>query len=276
MNVKAVERRMSDGKTTQPLRMGFSLETMTVMTQDDDDAELLQFRVDPLDIEGFPAPLKAVSLFVVRRPSGELIIGRFDLEEATTPKGHMALNKCHGKPACLKSLLLQRLRVLLRIVRERIKNAKGRLGLGSCRGRKGDRIVYSHNGQPYLKGVPLRGHRWGGTRPGHLPPPPPPPHGHRHLLHHRVSHIVRFIVVPTLLGIVAGLTASILGTLVGRGINYLWCRYRRNSCCRKRTSGNLEQGTESEKVGLMAADELNEELPPYSEETHVELPADKQ
>lgn len=274
VNVKAIERRMSDGKATEPLRMGFSLAAMTVMTQED-NAELLQFRFDPLDIEGYPAPLKAVSLFVVRSPSGELTIGRFDLEESTKPKGHLALNQCHGKPACLKSVLLQRLRVLLRVVRERIMKAKGHLRLGGCRGREGDRIIYTHNGQPYIKGVPLRGHRWGGTRPGHGHPPPPP-HGHWRPLHHRLSHIVRFIVVPTLLGIVAGLTASILGTLVGRGINYLWSRYRRSCCRRKRATGNLEQGAESEKVGLMAADELNEELPPYSEETHVELPVDKQ
>lgn len=77
-------------------------------------------------------------------------------------------------------------------------------------------------------------------------------------LHHTVSRVLRFIVMPAALGILAGLAASALGMLIGQVVVFFWLRYRRsttpkNSNAAAATPATMEQGTLSEKEGLMAA-----------------------
>jgi hypothetical protein len=92
-------------------------------------------------------------------------------------------------------------------------------------------------------------------------------HHHMHHMHHgkwerTVHRVVRFIVVPAVLGVLAGLAASALGMLVGQIVVFMWQRFRRST-----PKKSLEQGTVSEKQGLMME---SEELPPaYSDEEAV-------
>lgn len=73
-------------------------------------------------------------------------------------------------------------------------------------------------------------------RPHHDKKPPCPKHKAKHHKHHdrfhRAGHMIRqtlrFFVVPALLGIIGGLTASAIGMLVGQAIVYLWFRTYRN------------------------------------------------
>ena len=94
------------------------------------------------------------------------------------------------------------------------------------------------------------------------------PHHHHHMnhMHHgqwerTVHRVVRFIVVPAVLGVLAGLAASALGMLVGQIVVFMWQRFRRSSS----PKDSLEQGTMAEKQGLMT--EASDDLPPaYSDE----------
>lgn len=104
---------------------------------------------------------------------------------------------------------------------------------------------------------------------------PPRPHHHHHMHHghweRTFSRVVRFIVVPAILGVLAGLAASALGMLVGQVVVFFWQRYRRSGSKRSE-----ERGTVGEKQGLMA--EASDELPPaYSDEEMASeaVPADK-
>lgn len=90
-------------------------------------------------------------------------------------------------------------------------------------------------------------------------------------LRRTLFRVVRFVIVPAVLGIFAGLTASAIGMLVGQAVVFLWMRYRRGSQPARSTS-SLEQGDMSEKAVLLVEEEIpNEELPPYTDDEHVAL-----
>ncbi|KAJ5702520.1 hypothetical protein N7488_010068 [Penicillium malachiteum] len=97
--------------------------------------------------------------------------------------------------------------------------------------------------------------------------PPPPPHHHMHgpphgAFSHTFSRVVRFIVVPAILGVLAGLTASAIGMLVGQAVIFLWQRYRGTK--KQEHKAAWEEGAACEKQGLMT--ETIEYLPEYTEE----------
>ncbi|KAJ5992293.1 hypothetical protein N7451_008017 [Penicillium sp. IBT 35674x] len=91
-------------------------------------------------------------------------------------------------------------------------------------------------------------------------PPHGPPHG---ALAHTFSRVVRFIVVPAILGVLAGLTASAVGMLVGQAIIFLWQRYRGTN--KQEHKAAWEEGNACEKQGLMT-ESTEEYLPEYTEE----------
>ncbi|KAJ5737570.1 uncharacterized protein N7483_002695 [Penicillium malachiteum] len=86
-----------------------------------------------------------------------------------------------------------------------------------------------------------------------------PPHG---AFSHTFSRVVRFIVVPAILGVLAGLTASAIGMLVGQAVIFLWQRYRGTK--KQEHKAAWEEGAACEKQGLMT--ETIEYLPEYTEE----------
>lgn len=94
-----------------------------------------------------------------------------------------------------------------------------------------------------------------------------PPHHHMHgpphgAFAHTFSRVVRFIVVPAVLGVLAGLTASAVGMLVGQAVIFLWQRYRGTK--KQEHKAAWEDGSSCEKQGLMT--QASEEcLPEYSE-----------
>lgn len=69
--------------------------------------------------------------------------------------------------------------------------------------------------------------------------------------------------MPAALGILAGLAASALGMLIGQVVVFFWLRYRRSATPKQSTTpATMEQGTMSEKQGLMAAaTESTDDLP---------------
>lgn len=99
----------------------------------------------------------------------------------------------------------------------------------------------------------------------------PHPHHHKHhvpphgAFAHTFSRVVRFIVVPAILGVLAGLTASAVGMLVGQAVVFLWQRYRGTK--NQEHKAAWEEGASCEKQGLMSESTEEEFLPEYSQET---------
>lgn len=251
--ITAVQHRVLDGAESDPIPLGYALEVMPLAVSDDEPAtELLAVRFTVLDLDGYPVPLNTVAISLIHDGKGNFYIAKTDIEE--TAPNPISWRQCRGKPNCLRRLLFGRMRALFASAKSRL------LGMASkMPGSKGCHKI-------------TRPDAWAQGQPGHATHP----HNHMHHtgLERTVSRIVRFILIPAALGILAGLTASALGMLVGQVIVALWLRYRRSKP--QRSNSNLEQGTEYEKQGLMVEtpDDL---LPAYSdnESTQEVAPTEK-
>lgn len=273
LNIQAVLRRESDGLETDPITLGSAIEVMPLAAASDDPgAQLLSVRFTVLDLAGHPVPLETVSMAVISASSGELYIARTEIEE--TGPDRLSWKQCRGKPKCLKVLLVARLRALIADAKARMMRAAARLPIS--KGCHGKPRLKGHPAETLPEGVRPPFWRHGGPRPHHVGRPP---HHHHHMHHsgweRTFSRIVRFIVIPAVLGVLAGLVASAVGMLVGQVIVFLWLRYRR--CSRNdRSTSTGEHGSDTEKEALMA--ESPDDLPPQYDEhdqNPVVLPAEK-
>jgi len=246
--------RTSDGLISDPVPVGgFQIDVSPVMPPQDGN-ELLSVRFTILEVNGRPVLVDTVVLNVIRTQDGELLIASTEVE--ATAGDHFLWKQCGRDVSCLKELLFSRIQSLLASARARLaKISSGfRFGKGCQKGKGGHRSPLPNHHRP-------EDHRMPGGHRHH-------PHGH-HRHHHEwyrtVSRAVRFIVIPALLGVMAGLAASSIGMLVGQLIVFLWLRYRRvtNKTCHPSPS-TVECGTFSEKEVLISED--SEELPPYSDE----------
>ncbi|KAH8702434.1 hypothetical protein BGW36DRAFT_372851 [Talaromyces proteolyticus] len=264
VDVKAVQRRESDGKETDPLKLGFALVALPVAPPED-GLELMQIRFSPLDIEGHPAPLDTISLAMIKTASGDLFIARTDIEPPAGEDDHESWEQCNGDIRCLRRLVLLRIHALFQSAKAHMMNLKSKIlhANKGCHGKpRIAHLKHGHHGEADAGELRHPGHRWGAN--GHQHP------HHRHGWRRTVSRIVRFIVIPAVLGVLAGLTASAIGMLVGQLIVFVWMRYRRSTT--SRSTSTLEQGTTSEKYGLMVEDAPEEDLPPYRDEDQPQLP----
>ncbi|GLA47511.1 hypothetical protein AnigIFM63604_001943 [Aspergillus niger] len=277
--ITAVQRRTSDGVETEPIPLGYAVEEMPLPTPPEDPMDLVAVRFTVLDLDSRPVPLDTVALTLLHDPSsGELYIAKSEIEEATPDR--VSWKQCRGKPKCLRKLLFDRMRALFAAAKARMLGMGPKPKGSHCGGPHGldfpppPRPHHHHHHHPDDKFDPER-----------MPPMPPMegeeaefhghmdkfdrPHHHHHMhhMHHgkwerTVHRVVRFIVVPAVLGVLAGLAASALGMLVGQIVVFMWQRFRRST-----PKKSLEQGTVSEKQGLMME---SEELPPaYSDEEAV-------
>ncbi|KAH8433267.1 uncharacterized protein LDX57_010902 [Aspergillus melleus] len=262
-HLTAVQRRLSDGQESEPIQLGYAVEMMPLQTPPDEPMDMVAVRFTVLDLDGHPVPLDTVALHLVHDSAANLFLAKATIEE--TAPSRVSWRQCRGKPKCLKRLLFDRIRALFHAARARV------LGLGGPRPHCG--------GRPHGLGHPP-------FPPHHGPGPegswaegdmerPPRPHHHHHMHHghweRTFSRVVRFIVVPAILGVLAGLAASALGMLVGQIVVFIWQRYRRSG-----SKPSEERGTVGEKQGLMT--EAADELPPaYSDEEMAAeaMPADK-
>ncbi|OKL57699.1 hypothetical protein UA08_07059 [Talaromyces atroroseus] len=261
--VKAVQRRESDGQETENLNLGFALMAFP-LAPPRDDMELLQIRFSPLDIDGHPAPLDTVSITVIQTAAGELFIIQTEVELPAGQDDHDSWKNCKGDIQCVRHLVFNRIRALVRSAQAHMMNLKSKLGLGiGCHGKP--QAPPHHKPGHHRQGAgKFAEDDHEGDHEGHGHPHPH--HHHNHGLRRTLFHIVRFILAPAILGILAGLTASAIGMLFGQAIVFLWMRYRRATS--SRSTSSLEQGSASEKAVLMEED-LNEELPPYTDDDHA-------
>ena len=104
-------------------------------------------------------------------------------------------------------------------------------------------------------------------------------HGPKHSWGHLFKNIATHILLPVAIGILAGVTASIVGMMVGTFLVYLWRTFvRRPSRSRRHHSsrghshkaGHRDAAAEDEKSGLMAHQEEIDAPPAYVEEGIVD------
>jgi len=261
-SINAVERRQSDGKETEPIALGFALEVSPFAAPPGFSEWLVRFTV--LDLAGHPVPVDTIAVSLVKTDEQELVIVRTEVEPSATDP--LSWRQCGGKPSCLKQLLIARVQALMAAAKERMMPF-----IKGCMGSKhGGRPAVAQDGEPLPSDgefPPHRHHHWNGGHRGHRV--------HRHGWQRTFSRVVRFIFIPAVLGVMAGLAASAIGMLVGQVVVFLWLRYRRHH--QGQSSAATERASDMEKEALIAEPVDTEDLPPYSDKDHgaIRLPADK-
>jgi hypothetical protein len=261
VDITAIQRRLSDGEESVT-SLGFAVEILAPLPAQDAEGEVWFVRFTVLDLDGQPVPMDSVALHLIKTNAQELFIVKSELEPPTIDR--LSWKDCGNRASCLRQLIVARIRALIAAAKARLM---GVLPTG-CRGRRprpvGDRpsdpAPTEEDSFPPHRHHPMKGH-------------------HRHHKHHRpgwqrtFSRVVRFIVVPAVLGVLAGLAASAVGMLVGQVVVFMWLRYRR--CHSGRRSPVAEPGSDMEKEALLV-ESSDADLPPYSDVDHstVKLPAD--
>lgn len=199
----------SEGMTTVDTpKLGYSL-SVEHPTAAEDQISLVALRfevveIDQVFISGFPV----IELKMLETASGKLMIG----DSAVTP----GLPLVTEGQECTTILCKWRA-----IVAGKISQMKGSLKKGGCHGKR-----------PSGHGPKFSGARPAGTedapmrRPGHIRPH----HGQRpHHFHHRHGGFARFlrnivfhVFIPIMIGVVVGMSAGLVGLVVGHFIVFVW------------------------------------------------------
>lgn len=249
-NINAVQRRASDGLETTPITLGFAFE-LVPMESSRHSEWLARFTV--LDLAGHPVPVDTIAIGLAKLDGQGLLIVGTRIEHSDADP--LSWKQCGGKPSCLKRLIIARIQALIASAKARVMRPFAK---GCHRRPRPDTPAIHGSSISNEADVPPRHHRH------HH-------HRYRHGWQRTFSRVVRFIFLPAVLGVLAGLAASAIGMLVGQVAVFLWLRYRRGG-----SHHAIPSPVDMEKEALMT-DAIKEELPPYRDEELgvIRLLADK-
>jgi hypothetical protein len=304
-------QRNEEGEGSDAVPVGYALEIMPVphSPHDEPGYDLIDLRFTVLDVEDHPVPVDTVAISFLQSPQGDLFIAQAGIEKTTPINDQTSWKECHGKTKCLQELLMARIRGLLAGAKNRVMGM-AKPGRKECHGKSKGSTLGHHgphgphddhheegpDGMPFPPPPPFEEEGFEVEEFGHDGPHDGPhggPHGHhahgfsdngRPPPHHHhgphgafartFSRVVHFIVVPAVLGVLAGLTASAVGMLVGQAVVFLWQRYRGTQPAEHKAA--WEQGEACEKQGLMVESRYSEEvLPEYAEPSERRESLDK-
>ncbi|KAK4042186.1 hypothetical protein C8A01DRAFT_33818 [Parachaetomium inaequale] len=242
-------RRRPHKVTPQPQKLGFGLHVGTSQKDADGQFELVELELQIIAVGvAFIDGIPNVKVKLVKDAEGRLLMSQIEKGE---PK-QMLHHPGSGAEECT-TVMCQWL-AFARAKLEKLKNLKG---FKNCHGGKGGMKPpvsgeaphhHPHHPAPDNWRAPYHEHRWG------------------KLLKHMASHIL----LPVLIGIVAGVSVSLVGMAVGTVIVSLWrvlFRRRRHSHhSHHHKAARKEAVFEEEKSGLMAY----QDAPPSYEEQEEE------
>lgn len=236
--------------------LGFGLQTRLIpSTDDDDDLDLVVVDLQIIEVgNAFVDGIPNVEINLVKSPSGKLMIANL----AATESENVQKNPMDAQEECTTMFCKW-----LAMAKEQV----GRFRSGKhCGGRPG-------HARPESGHIDVDMHQGDG-----------PHHEHKHRWGHLFKNIATHILLPVAIGIMAGVTASIIGMMVGTFLVYLWRTFvRRPSCARRQhhgrghssKAGPREAVADDEKSGLMAHQEETEAPPAYVEEGLIVADDDK-
>lgn len=197
------------------LNLGYELNVTPVMKSESDSLELILVHFQVVEIAGtFINGLDSVLLKLLKTPSGKLIIG--DL--GTGPTTSFGDKDCQTLMCPLK-----------KIVTSKPSHPRPEKGCGS---RTASVKAHPHGHTSHSSGN----------------------EAHRHHKNHGLSRFLRVlkraafhVLIPVLIGITAGFTASLLGVLVGQTAVFLWRTFYRHSHKGPRSRAELDETEAKEK-----------------------------
>lgn len=227
--------QVTKDNTVFRVRLGYQLIVEPTIHDPENRLELIPLNFQVVEVaDVFVNGLQSIDIRLIKAPDGSLLIASINLAETQNPLVNPTENgeKCKNLICAWRAALSDRL-------------AKFRNRLGAKGGERPERWQkHEHHGHGHHGGPnhhPFKHHRCGG-------------------IYNTVKRIIHSVVIPMLIGIVAGVGACVLGTMVGSLIVFVWrAVYRRGQrgycCCR------VQQEAIDVKAPL-----LEEESPPAYED----------
>ncbi|KAL0937654.1 uncharacterized protein CTRU02_207385 [Colletotrichum truncatum] len=235
--------RKTDPNTPQ---LGYSLGVRAVAKDAEQQLELVEIDLQIIEVgNSFVSDVPNVNVKLIRSPTGKLMIASAETTETSAPSPKEEESKTPADETCTTIYCKWRAAIL--------KNMRGK----NCGGRK-------HHGMPGQMRQGHHGHHaHHAQKNGHF-------RQHHHTWGQLAKNITSHILLPILIGIVAGVSVSIIGMMVGTFVVCLWRVFvrrqppfaRRHCRRRSRKSSHREAAAAEEKSGLMAE---QEDLPPYQD-----------
>ncbi|KAF4912339.1 hypothetical protein CGCF415_v003892 [Colletotrichum fructicola] len=232
--------RKADPNTPQ---LGYSLAVRPVAMDKDQQLELLEIDLQIIEVgNSFVSDVPNVNVKLIKSPDGKLMIANVDMTETTIPTP----KEDEKTPADCTTLYCKWRAAILRNMRG--KHCGGRKHGMHGQGRHGKHGHHGHHA-----------HNAGHFR------------QHHHTWGQLAKNITSHILLPILIGIVAGVSVSIIGMMVGTFVVCLWrvvvrrqSPFPRKHCRRRsRKSSHREAAATEEKAGLMTE---QEDLPAYKDD----------
>lgn len=242
----ASQIRVSDSTPSRPLRLGYVLEVLPVVSFEHENGKIIALQLTIVEVEGAPADVDTVKIDLLKNSSGLTVAKISIIPFAQSP----GATECTTSLCRLRAIIVARVRAILEAAKART-HAAGAWVKSGCRGKKngGSSHGQTASDRPYYRH-----------------------HGHHKM--HRVGHVLRqtlrFFIIPALLGVIGGLMASAVGMLVGQALVYLWFRFHRGG-----QRGNIRivevAVSEDEKDALVETEDL---LPPQYEDVEAVIVED--
>ena len=258
LNLFAPLVREANSVASPPIRLGFALEYLPFSATADKEGTVVPIHFSIVDLDGVPIKVPTVAIDLIKLPTRELLIAKVD----TIPVEETEGQDCTTAVCRAKAIILGSLRDMIEGAKARAHKAGKMMGMkGKGCGRMRGHRKPGHRVGPDTHGdkTAHHGHHVQGQHRNH--------HGHRHhsRIHRFIHQLTHLFIIPALLGIVGGLTASAIGMIVGQGIAFLWFRFVRGGHRGTASSARLtETGVEDEKEALVA-EETEDGLPSYEE-----------
>lgn len=200
-----------------------------LVATDDTGLSLTKIRFSILDLGGVPISIDTVALDMITTGDGLSYFAQSHTE--TSPAHPVPWQECRKEPKCLKALLVARLRWFLDSAKTGVKAATEKFSFMKGCGSKAKQAHHDYHGNS------------------------------RHSkFAHAFNQALHLIIVPAILGVLAGLVAIGTGMFAGQLIVFVWLRHRRQGA-RSRPSSDTEVGDDMEKEALIVKD-----LPPQYED----------
>ncbi|OLN97232.1 hypothetical protein CCHL11_07705 [Colletotrichum chlorophyti] len=232
--------RIANPNTPQ---LGYSLGVRPVAKDVEQQLEVVEIDLQIIEVgNSFVSDVPNVNVKLIKSPTGRLVIANAETTETSVPShpeesSQVSADKCTTLYCRWRAAVMTNMR-----------------GMKHCGGRK------NHAGK---HGQHRQGHHAHTHHSGQI-------RHHHHTWGQLAKNIASHILLPVLVGIVAGVSVSIIGMVVGTFVVCLWRVFVRRQTpfahrhCRRRSrkSAQREAATSEEKTGLIAE---SEDVPPYKD-----------
>lgn len=214
--IKAYQTRLDTNEQSIEVPLNFAMEVMPAIPSiHKDKVSLIPVDFTVLGLNGIPLKVNTITFKLIQTPNNDLVIVHteqipfHETPGAVTCEGAKIWSLCR-----LRAILAARIKSLMHSAKEKAGKVQGWMKdkAHHCKGKRPHKTSKDHK-------------KWGGHKHHNK-------HHNKHHRYHRLGHMLhqtfRFFIIPALLGVIGGLTASAVGMLVGQAIVLLWFRtYRR-------------------------------------------------